>query len=43
MDNSGWNSPAPAILHPLSAAVGLLAAITLGVWSWSLDLAPDAQ
>jgi uncharacterized protein (TIGR03663 family) len=40
MDNSRWKPPAPAIFHPLSAGIVLLAALALVMWSCSLDLRP---
>jgi len=40
MDNSGWKSPAPPILRPLSVVVVLLAGLALAVWSCSLGRRP---
>ena len=40
MDNSGWKPPAPAVFHPLSAVLVLLAGLALVVWSCSLDQRP---
>src|SRR5208337_4042743 len=40
MDNSRWKPLAPVIFHPLSAAIVLLAALALVVWSSSLDQRP---
>ena len=40
MDTSGWKPPAPAVFHPLSALVVLLAGVALVLWSLSLDRRP---
>jgi uncharacterized protein (TIGR03663 family) len=40
MDTSGWKPPAPAVFHPLSALIVLLAGVALVVWSLSLDRRP---
>jgi uncharacterized protein (TIGR03663 family) len=40
MDSRGWKPPAPAIFHPLSVLVVLLAGIALALWSLSLDQRP---
>ena len=40
MDTSGWKPPAPAIFHPLSALVVLLAGVALVLWSLCLDQRP---
>ena len=40
MDNRGWKPPAPAIFHPLTALVVLVAGVALVLWSLSLDQRP---
>ena len=40
MENSGWKPSAPAIFHPRSAILVLLAGLALALWSLSLDQRP---